>query len=208
MLTPAVRPTKVQDRPPCRGPTVYGQPSMSSRVCPLASLCVLVLECLGPQSTQPNLMHKPSFSSQCTNQLCACVLPVQEHDVLPTLKALQALTEDKLEVIDPTTGELAISEPKKIRAIGLVDFPPRCVRCSEELMMWWEGSEEHFMWWKGHCQPSVHVHDPFLFREGAAVCFVSAGAQPGQELHLAKVTDYFFCCRLNYRQPTSNTWTE
>jgi len=50
---------------------------------------------------------------------------LQEHDVLPTLKALQALTEDKLEVIDPSTGELAIVEPKKVRAIGLVDFPPR-----------------------------------------------------------------------------------
>jgi len=46
--------------------------------------------------------------------------------VLPTLKALQTLTEDKLEVIDPTTGELAIVEPKKVRGIGLVDFPPRC----------------------------------------------------------------------------------
>eukprot|EP00200_Dunaliella_tertiolecta_P005346 CAMPEP_0202357714 /NCGR_PEP_ID=MMETSP1126-20121109/11636_1 /ASSEMBLY_ACC=CAM_ASM_000457 /TAXON_ID=3047 /ORGANISM="Dunaliella tertiolecta, Strain CCMP1320" /LENGTH=540 /DNA_ID=CAMNT_0048950661 /DNA_START=137 /DNA_END=1759 /DNA_ORIENTATION=+ len=52
---------------------------------------------------------------------------VKEHDVLPTLKALQALTEDKLEVVDPTTGELAIAEPKKVRAIGLVDFPPRAI---------------------------------------------------------------------------------
>ena len=41
------------------------------------------------------------------------------------MKALQALTEDKLEVVDPTTGELAIAEPKKVKAIGLVDFPPR-----------------------------------------------------------------------------------
>lgn len=50
---------------------------------------------------------------------------MQEHDALPTLKALQALTEDKLEVVDPSTGELAIVEPKKVRAIGLVDFPAR-----------------------------------------------------------------------------------
>lgn len=50
-----------------------------------------------------------------------------EKDVLPTLKALQRLTEDKLE-FDPETGEpTAIAEPKKVRGIGLVDFPPRAL---------------------------------------------------------------------------------
>jgi hypothetical protein len=56
--------------------------------------------------------------------LDAWVCHVQEGDVLPTLKAMQALTEDKLDV-NEESGEVSIAEPKKVRAIGLVDFPHR-----------------------------------------------------------------------------------
>lgn len=44
------------------------------------------------------------------------------HDVIPTLKVLQKLSEDKVEV-NEETGEITILEPKKIKGIGLVDFP-------------------------------------------------------------------------------------
>jgi len=48
------------------------------------------------------------------------------RDVLPTLKALQRLAEDKLEV-NEETGEASVSEPRKVRGLGLVDFPARGV---------------------------------------------------------------------------------
>lgn len=57
---------------------------------------------------------------------CFVLCLSQELDALPTLKALQALTEDKLELVDPSTMEYAIVEPKKVKAIGLIDFPARC----------------------------------------------------------------------------------
>lgn len=41
-----------------------------------------------------------------------------------TLKALQKLCEDQVEVGED--GELTVTAPRKVRAIGLVDFPPRC----------------------------------------------------------------------------------
>lgn len=47
-------------------------------------------------------------------------------DVLPTLRALHKLSEDKIEV-NEETGEVTVIEPKKIRGIGLVDFPPRAL---------------------------------------------------------------------------------
>ncbi|GAX80302.1 hypothetical protein CEUSTIGMA_g7740.t1 [Chlamydomonas eustigma] len=50
----------------------------------------------------------------------------QDHDPLPTLKVLQRLSEDKLDV-NEESGEVAITEPKKIRGLGLVDFPARSV---------------------------------------------------------------------------------
>ncbi|GFH06605.1 aldo_ket_red domain-containing protein, partial [Haematococcus lacustris] len=51
---------------------------------------------------------------------------VQEGDAVATLKALQALTEDKLDLSEE--GEqVAVLEPRKVRAIGLVDFPSRAV---------------------------------------------------------------------------------
>jgi aryl-alcohol dehydrogenase-like predicted oxidoreductase len=39
---------------------------------------------------------------------------------------LQRLSEDKLD-INEESGEVAIAEPKKIRGLGLVDFPARGV---------------------------------------------------------------------------------
>jgi len=50
---------------------------------------------------------------------------VAAGDAEPTLKALQRLAEDKLEVSEE--GEVSVTEPKKIRAVGLVDFPARGV---------------------------------------------------------------------------------
>lgn len=50
----------------------------------------------------------------------------KDCDVLPTLKALQKLSEDKLE-INEETGEATVTEPKKIRGVGLVDFPARAI---------------------------------------------------------------------------------
>ncbi len=46
-------------------------------------------------------------------------------DPTPTLKVLQRLSEDKLEVSEE--GVVSIAEPKKIRGIGIVDFPARGV---------------------------------------------------------------------------------
>ncbi|GLC34831.1 NEDD4 E3 ubiquitin-protein ligase [Pleodorina starrii] len=46
----------------------------------------------------------------------------KNSDPLPVLKALQKLATDQLEV-NEETDEVAITEPKKIRGIGLVDFP-------------------------------------------------------------------------------------
>ncbi len=46
--------------------------------------------------------------------------------MLPTLKVLQKLSEDKLEV-NEESGDVSISEPKKVRGVGLVDFPARAV---------------------------------------------------------------------------------
>ncbi len=54
--------------------------------------------------------------------VCVCVCP-QELEVEPTLKALQKLSEDQIEIGED--GEVTITQPRKIRAIGLVDFPPR-----------------------------------------------------------------------------------
>lgn len=50
---------------------------------------------------------------------------VQALDVEATLKSLQKLCEDQVEVGED--GELTITAPKKVRAIGLVDFPPRAI---------------------------------------------------------------------------------
>lgn len=49
----------------------------------------------------------------------------KDMDVMPTLKALQKLSEDKLEISED--GEVSIAEPKKIKGIGLVDFPPKAI---------------------------------------------------------------------------------
>ncbi|EFJ45335.1 radial spoke protein 5 [Volvox carteri f. nagariensis] len=46
----------------------------------------------------------------------------KNSDPLPVLKTLQKLATDQLEV-NEETGEVVISEPKKIRGIGLIDFP-------------------------------------------------------------------------------------
>ncbi|KAG2484363.1 hypothetical protein HYH03_016782 [Edaphochlamys debaryana] len=43
-------------------------------------------------------------------------------DPLPVLKALQKIATDQLQV-DEETEEVTVSEPRKIRGIGLVDFP-------------------------------------------------------------------------------------
>ena len=52
----------------------------------------------------------------------------QEGDFIGTLKALQRLTEDKLDMNEETGDVLGVGEPRKIRGIGLVDFPSRCVQ--------------------------------------------------------------------------------
>ncbi|GMH36134.1 hypothetical protein BSKO_04002 [Bryopsis sp. KO-2023] len=49
------------------------------------------------------------------------------HDPVPTLRALQKLKEDKVEV-DPDSGAQTVTAPKKIKAIGLVDFPARAIK--------------------------------------------------------------------------------
>ncbi|KAL6758295.1 radial spoke protein 5 [Haematococcus lacustris] len=84
----------------------------------------------------------PSFVEAVVDRIRAAVLPpesqepldlvqlfwwdVQEGDAVATLKALQALTEDKLDLSEE--GEqVAVLEPRKVRAIGLVDFPSRAV---------------------------------------------------------------------------------
>ncbi|GFR49624.1 hypothetical protein Agub_g11696 [Astrephomene gubernaculifera] len=46
----------------------------------------------------------------------------QASDPLPVLKALQRLATDQLEV-NEETGEVVVTEPRRIRGIGLVDFP-------------------------------------------------------------------------------------
>lgn len=46
---------------------------------------------------------------------------------MPTLRALQKLKEDKVEM-DADTGTTSITEPKKIKAIGLVDFPVNAIK--------------------------------------------------------------------------------
>lgn len=51
---------------------------------------------------------------------------LKDSNVLPVLKVLQKLSEDKLEV-NEETGEVSITEPKKIKGIALVDFPPRAI---------------------------------------------------------------------------------
>ena len=61
--------------------------------------------------------------------------PPQEQDMLPTLKALQKLSEDKVEV-NEETGEATITEPKKIRGIGFVDFPARSIISAIQVRRW------------------------------------------------------------------------
>eukprot|EP00877_Chromochloris_zofingiensis_P015228 jgi/Chrzof1/995/Cz01g36060.t1 len=46
----------------------------------------------------------------------------QDHDVLPVLRTLGRLVEDKTEW-NAETNEMMIIEPKKIKTIGLIDFP-------------------------------------------------------------------------------------
>ena len=50
----------------------------------------------------------------------------KERDALPTLKVLQRLSEDQLEV-NEESGDVTVVGPKKIRGLGLVDFPARSV---------------------------------------------------------------------------------
>lgn len=56
-----------------------------------------------------------------------------EVNFLPTLKALQKLSEDRLEVSEES-GEVSVAEPKKVRGIGLVDFPARAVLQAVQVM--------------------------------------------------------------------------
>lgn len=50
-----------------------------------------------------------------------CIM-LQDHDVLPVLRTLGRLVEDKTEW-NAETNEMMIIEPKKIKTIGLIDFP-------------------------------------------------------------------------------------
>ncbi|KAG1678863.1 hypothetical protein FOA52_003531 [Chlamydomonas sp. UWO 241] len=50
----------------------------------------------------------------------------KDHDVMPTLKVLQKLATDKIEV-NEESGEATVAEPKKVGGVGLVDFPARSV---------------------------------------------------------------------------------
>lgn len=52
--------------------------------------------------------------------------PKDTAAMMPTLKALQAMCEDKLDV-NEETGEATVAEPKKIQGMGFVDFPARAV---------------------------------------------------------------------------------
>uniref|UniRef100_A0A061R728 Aldo keto reductase n=1 Tax=Tetraselmis sp. GSL018 TaxID=582737 RepID=A0A061R728_9CHLO len=51
---------------------------------------------------------------------------LRERDVVPTLKAVKALTIDEGDV-DPETGAVSVTAPAKVRAVGLLDFPFRGV---------------------------------------------------------------------------------
>ena len=59
----------------------------------------------------------------CPAAACA---PLQDQDALPTLKVLQKMAEDKVKV-NEETGEVTVTEAKKIKGIGLVDFPARSI---------------------------------------------------------------------------------
>ena len=50
----------------------------------------------------------------------------KDVEVLPTHKVLQKLSEDKIEV-NEESGEVTVTEPKKIKGVGFVDFPARAV---------------------------------------------------------------------------------
>mmetsp|Transcript_36018 Transcript_36018/g.101993 ORF Transcript_36018/g.101993 Transcript_36018/m.101993 type:complete len:511 (-) Transcript_36018:159-1691(-) len=50
----------------------------------------------------------------------------KEKDVIPTLKALKALTLDDA-TINPETGEVTMNALAKVRAIGLLNFPYRAI---------------------------------------------------------------------------------
>lgn len=49
------------------------------------------------------------------------------HDVIPTLKVLQKMSEQKEEV-NEETGEVTVLEARKIKGIGLVDFPFEAIK--------------------------------------------------------------------------------
>ncbi len=60
--------------------------------------------------------------------LClSSALLLQAADVVPHLRALQQLAEDKVEV-SPDTGELAVTEPRKLAGLGLVNPPAAVVK--------------------------------------------------------------------------------
>lgn len=50
----------------------------------------------------------------------------KERDIMPTLKALKALTLDDA-TVDPETREVTINAPAKVKAIGLLNFPYRAI---------------------------------------------------------------------------------
>eukprot|EP00873_Tetraselmis_striata_P008526 jgi/Tetstr1/428790/TSEL_018777.t1 len=50
----------------------------------------------------------------------------QERDIMPTLKALKALTLDDA-TVDPETKEVTINAPAKVKAVGLLNFPHRAI---------------------------------------------------------------------------------
>ncbi len=50
----------------------------------------------------------------------------KERDIMPTLKALKALTLDEA-TIDEATGEVTVTALAKVRSIGLLNFPYRAI---------------------------------------------------------------------------------
>jgi hypothetical protein len=69
--------------------------------------------------------HAPQAQPHCAAGLCC----LQAVDVLPHLRALQQLAEDKVEV-SADTGELAVTEPRKLAGLGLVNPPAAVVKAA------------------------------------------------------------------------------
>jgi hypothetical protein len=74
----------------------------------------------------PAFPDRQATSAAATAAAAAAAAAAQAVDVVPHLRALQGLAEDRVEA-GPETGEPAVSEPRRLRALGLVDPPALAV---------------------------------------------------------------------------------